>query len=69
MLVAEFSLPSPEERETRRLEIEAEIREAARGLEDASVEQKTEPVEQDEVDDGDVDLPSAPDLDILTAEE
>ena len=69
MLVAEFSLPSPEERETRRLEIEAEIREAARGLEDASVEQKTEPVEQDEVDDDDVDLPSAPDLDILTAEE
>ena len=69
MLVAEFSLPSPEERETRRLEIEAEIREAARGLEDASVEQKTEPVEQDEVDNGDVDLPSAPDLDILTAEE
>ena len=69
MLVAEFSLPSPEERETRRLEIEAEIREAARGLEDVSVEQKTEPVEQDEVDDGDVDLPSAPDLDILTAEE
>ena len=69
MLVAEFSLPSPEERETRRLEIEAEIREAARGLEDVSVEQKTEPVEQDEVDNGDVDLPSAPDLDILTAEE
>ena len=69
MLVAEFSLPSPEEREARRLEIEAEIREAARGLEDVSVEQKTEPVEQDEVDDGDVDLPSAPDLDILTAEE
>ena len=69
MLVAEFSLPSPEERETRRLEIEAEIREAARGLEDVSVEQKTEPVEQDEVDDDDVDLPSAPDLDILTAEE
>ena len=69
MLVAEFSLPSPEERETRRLEIEAEIREAARGLEDVSVEQKTEPVEQDEVDDNDVDLPSAPDLDILTAEE
>ena len=69
MLVAEFSLPSPEEREARRLEIEAEIREAARGLEDVSVEQKTEPVEQDEVDDDDVDLPSAPDLDILTAEE
>ena len=69
MLVAEFSLPSPEERETRRLEIEAEIREAARGLEDVSVEQKTEPVEQDEVGNGDVDLPSAPDLDILTAEE
>jgi len=69
MLVAEFSLPSPEERETRRLEIEAEIREAARGLEDVSVEQKTEPVEQDEVDNDDVDLPSAPDLDILTAEE
>ena len=69
MLVAEFSLPSPEEREARRLEIEAEIREAARGLEDVSVEQKTEPVEQHEVDDGDVDLPSAPDLDILTAEE
>ncbi len=69
MLVAEFSLPSPEEREARRLEIEAEIREAARGLEDVSVEQKTEPVEQDEVDNDDVDLPSAPDLDILTAEE
>ena len=69
MLVAEFSLPSPEEREARRLEIEAEIREAARGLEDVSVEQKTEPVEKDEVDDDDVDLPSAPDLDILTAEE
>jgi len=69
MLVAEFTLPSPEEREARRLEIEAEIREAARSLEDASVEQKTETIEQDEVGDDDLDLPSAPDLDILTAEE
>ncbi len=69
MLVAEFNLPSPEERESRRLEIEAEIREAARSLEDASVEQKTELVEHDEVDDDNLDLPGAPDLDILTAEE
>lgn len=69
MLVAEFTLPSPEEREARRLELEAEIREAARSLEDASVEQKTETIEQDEVGDDDLDLPSAPDLDILTAEE
>ena len=69
MLVAEFTLPSPEEREARRLEIEAEIREAARSLEDASVEQKTETIEQDEVGDDDLDLPSAPDLDILTAED
>jgi len=67
--VAEFNLPSPEERESRRLEIEAEIREAARSLEDASVEQKTELVEHDEVDDDNLDLPGAPDLDILTAEE
>ena len=69
MLVAEFTLPSPEEREARRLELEAEIREAARSLDDVSVERKTDPVEQDEVGDDDVDLPSAPDLDILTAEE
>lgn len=69
MLVAEFNLPSPEERESRRLEIEAEIREAARSLEDASVEQKADLVEQDEVGDDNLDLPSAPDLDILTAEE
>lgn len=69
MLAAEFNLPSPEEREVRRLEIEAEIREAARSLEDVSVEQKTEPIEQDQVGDDDLDLPSAPDLDILTAEE
>lgn len=69
MLVAEFNLPSPEERESRRLEIEAEIREAARSLEDASVEQKADLVEQDEVGGDNLDLPSAPDLDILTAEE
>ena len=76
MLVAEFNLPSPEEREARKSELEAEIAAAARGLNpDASAEEKVEDAapEEEKIDDvavpeeaeTNVPLPSAPDLDAL----
>ena len=82
MLVAEFNLPSPEEREVRKQEIKAEIEATSRRLEGGSAAE--EPVSEDEpasepeaveddpkeditTDVGD-DLPSAPDLDALSDE-
>jgi hypothetical protein len=82
MLVAEFNLPSPEEREVRKQEIKAEIEATSRRLEGGSVAE--EPVSEDEpasepeaaeddpkeditTDVGD-NLPSAPDLDALSDE-
>ena len=42
MLVAEFNLPSPEEREARKRELEAEIEAASRAFNDQSTEEKVE---------------------------
>ena len=76
MLVAEFKLPSPEERETRKRELEAEIQVASMALADPAAEEKVEAPQEvgPEMDmddhpqvqeDADV-LPSAPDLDALS---
>ena len=70
MLVAEFTLPSPEEREARKQELEAEIAAAARGLNrDASVEEKVDDIPMPEETVADVSLPSAPDLDALSEDD
>ena len=76
MLVAEFNLPSPEEREARKREIEAEIEATSRRLEGGSAAEETvsEPaaVEDDLKDetteDVEDELPGAPDLDALSEE-
>ena len=76
MLVAEFKLPSPEEREARKRELEAEIQVASMALRDPAAEEKVEAPQEvvPEMDmhdhtqvqeDADV-LPSAPDLDALS---
>ena len=76
MLVAEFKLPSPEEREARKRELEAEIQVASMALSDPAAEEKVE-APQEVVPEMDMDdhpqvqedadvLPSAPDLDALS---
>lgn len=70
MLVAEFNLPSPEEREARKRELEAEIEAASFGMNtDPSVEEKVDDIAVPFEADADVPLPSAPDLDALSEEE
>ncbi len=75
MLVTEFTLPSPEEREARKRELEAEIEAASVVFESPAAEEKAEvaddassamKAEDEAVDQEDADeLPSAPDLDAL----
>ena len=72
MLVAEFNLPSPEEREARKRELEAEIEAASRSYGDVSAEAKVDddsghvpPVLETSEDN----LPGAPDLDALMNDE
>ena len=75
MLVTEFTLPSPEEREARKRELEAEIEAASVVFESPAAEEKAEvaddassamKAENEAVDQEDADeLPSAPDLDAL----
>lgn len=65
MLVAEFDLPSPEEREARKHELQAEIERAAAGLEAPQPEPEDD-VKGDVEDVSNIDeLPGAPDLDAL----
>ena len=70
MMVAEFTLPTPEEREARRKEIEEEIRLAEEG---ASSKTKDEDIDLDEAatetTEEDAMLPGAPDLDALMDEQ
>ena len=70
MMVAEFTLPTPEEREARRKEIEEEIRLAEEG---ASSKTKDENIDLNEADtettEEDAMLPGAPDLDALMDEQ
>ena len=72
MLVAEFTLPSPEEREARKRELEAEIEAASRSYDDIGTEAK---VEDDSggatsvLEPSEDELPSAPDLDALMNDE
>jgi uncharacterized protein YfaP (DUF2135 family) len=76
MLVAEFKLPSPEEREASKRELEAEIRAASMAFEDPAAEEKADDLHQavpDTNTQGDAHgqedangLPSAPDLDALS---
>lgn len=76
MLVAEFNLPSPEEREARKREIEAEIEATSRRLEGGSAADETvsEPaaaeddLKDDTTEDVENELPGAPDLDALSEE-
>ncbi|MBH34056.1 MAG: hypothetical protein CMB74_01225 [Euryarchaeota archaeon] len=71
MLVAEFTLPSPEEREARKRELEAELEAASRSYDGIGVEAKND----DDVDATSVaetaedELPGAPDLDALMNDE
>ena len=72
MLVAEFTLPSPEEREARKRELEAEIEAASRSYDDIGTEAKAEDDSGDatsELETSDDELPSAPDLDALMNDE
>ena len=70
MLVAEFNLPSPEEREARKRELEAEIEAASLGMNpDPSIEEKIDDIAVPVEADAGVPLPSAPDLDALSEEE
>ena len=76
MLVAEFDLPSAEEREARKAELEAEIKAASAAIESPSSEAPSDESEAPEaVEDGEqepdghddvADLPGAPDLDALS---
>ena len=72
MLVAEFTLPSPEEREARKRELEAEIEAASRSYDGIGTEAK---VEDDSggatsvLETSEDELPSAPDLDALMNDE
>ena len=71
MLVAEFTLPSPEEREARKRELEAELEAASRSYDGIGTEAKND----DDVDATSVpetvgdELPAAPDLDALMNDE
>ena len=67
MMVAEFTLPSPEEREARKRELEAEIQAASQSFENIGYEEKVEqePLEEQP---GNA-LPSAPDLDALMGDD
>jgi len=71
MLVAEFTLPSPEEREARKRELEAELEAASRSYDGIGAEAKND----DDVDATSVpetvgdELPAAPDLDALMNDE
>ena len=72
MLVAEFTLPSPEEREARKRELEAEIEAASRSYDDIGTEAKAEDDSGDAtsvLETSDDELPSAPDLDALMNDE
>ena len=70
MLVAEFNLPSPEEREARKRELQAEIDAASLSMNaDPSVEEKVDDIAVPVEAGADVPLPSAPDLDALSEEE
>ena len=72
MLVAEFTLPSPEEREARKRELEAEIEAASRSYDGIGTEAKVEDDSGDatsELETSDDELPSAPDLDALMNDE
>ncbi len=80
MMVAEFVLPSPEERAARKRELEEELARAASGLEPSShntpveeAEEKAEPVDEEllshDDEDEPLDLPEAPDLDSLIGED
>ncbi len=64
MMVAEFTLPSPEERAARKRELEEELARARGGLTPTS----ESPVEEDAPEDDDA-LPGAPDLDALAGDE
>ena len=75
MLVAEFTLPSPEEREARKRELERELELAQQGLSPSEEAKQTEEqgaeetvADEDASDDHDA-LPSAPDLDALSGDE
>jgi len=75
MLVAEFTLPSPEEREARKRELEAELEMAQQGINSSDKAKPTEEqgaeetvADEDTSDDHDA-LPSAPDLDALSGDE
>ena len=75
MLVAEFTLPSPEEREARKRELERELEMAQQGLSPSEEAKQTEEqgaeetvADEDASDDHDA-LPSAPDLDALSGDE
>jgi uncharacterized protein YfaP (DUF2135 family) len=75
MLVAEFTLPSPEEREARKRELEQELEMAQQGLSPSEEAKQTEEqgaeetvADEDASDDHDA-LPSAPDLDALSGDE
>ena len=67
MMVAEFTLPSPEERDARKRELEAELQAASQSFEGIGYEEKveSEPLEEQP---GDA-LPSAPDLDALMGDD
>ena len=72
MLVAEFTLPSPEEREARKRELEAEIEAASRSYSDIGTEAKVEDDSGDAtsvLETSEDELPSAPDLDALMNDE
>ena len=72
MLVAEFTLPSPEEREARKRELEAEIEAASRSYDGIGTEAKAEDDSGDAtsvLEPSDDELPSAPDLDALMNDE
>ena len=75
MLVAEFTLPSPEEREARKRELERELELAQQGLSPSEEAKQIEEqgaeetvADEDTSDDHDA-LPSAPDLDALSGDE
>ena len=75
MLIAEFTLPSPEEREARKRELERELEMAQQGLSPSEEAKQTEEqgaeetvADEDTSDDHDA-LPSAPDLDALSGDE
>ncbi len=66
MLVAEFTLPSPEERAARRRELEAQLEHASAGGQPSQV---ADEAKEEDVVDPDESLPSAPDLDALSGDE